>query len=208
MEFEGPTEIYQLARRLHTAITAKLTTTTIVGPFITTQARFDAALADARRDLLVLSPAPDQAARIVEAHEALQALAAERAVINSSTPRGDAMELAEVMFAPIVQRVASINRETGEAVSLVTQGMSRVLIAIVSAAPDIARAAMGKVQQCEGFNEQDAATLIINYGAGILPVFQQEMQRITVSTRAAREAFLRETDKHLDGRLPVLRNEQ
>lgn len=208
VEFEGPTEIYELARRFHRNIVARLAIVTIVGPFLTTQARFDSALAEARQALALSSSPSDQATRVLEAHDALQALAAERATIRVAALPSDAMGLAEAIFAPIVQRVESIHHETGEAIAMITQGLSSVMVSIISATPSIAINATRKVQQCEDFNEGDAAALMFNYGSGSLTLFQAEIDRISNVVRNARDEFLKETDKHLDGRLPVVRSER
>lgn len=118
------------------------------------------------------------------------------------------MEIAKAIFAPLVQRVGSVHHETGENVQTITRGISTIVVAIISTTPNVAMNAMRKVQQCEGFDQRDAAALILNYGAGSLDAFRAEMHRITVSVREARDVFLRETDKHLDDRLPALRDER
>ncbi|GAO08447.1 hypothetical protein [Streptomyces lydicamycinicus] len=207
VELEGPSEIYDIAKKFSSSVNGRLVGAAIVGPFISAQGKFDYLLAEARRDVLLQGADSEQAACVIRAHEALQRLAAERRRIGQTDPSVELTQLSDAICAPMVQSVSSVDSGVGESISLLLQGLGGVVVAIYSDVPMEAADAVSKVQECDAFSERDATSLLFTFGTGFLPVLQRLLNDQIEPTRQLRRDFLNATDRYLDGRLPVPRGE-
>lgn len=207
VELEGPPEIYEFARKFFSNVNACLILAAMVGPYIASQDKFDYALAEARCDVALQGSGSERLACVIRAHEALQALAAERGRMFCADPPVEMVQLCDVIFGPLVQRASSVNAGLGESIAKITQGFGEATASMMSAAPVATLDAMRKVQECDGFSEKDAAALVFIFGTGGLPVLRRILDGQTEVTRQLRRDFLNATDGYLDGRLPVPRGE-
>ena len=204
VEFEGPASIYRIARRMDEVLTERLLLSAMIHPFMRAQRKFDRELAEAQRNIAEAAPgaAPPRALLVVEAKDALEELCRERFSTQVEPLPDSVMETAMMLFAPFIQGAGAGNRE---AMGMIAQGIVRMLLPSVSAMPTLVVNAQRKLQDCGAFDERDIGGLITLYVSGMATTAEGSLRWFRNSFREVRVAFLKETDKHLESRLPVPR---
>ncbi|MGY1428879.1 hypothetical protein ACW69I_11440 [Streptomyces sp. MN12] len=171
--------------------------------FVVIQRKFDAELAEAQRAIAVATgAAPARALRLVDANEALEELSSRRFAAQAVTPSNALMEQAMMLFAPFIQSAGRANRE---AMSMFSQGIARIMLSAAEGSLEAFVNAQRKLASCDAFDEGEVGGLIVISASRMVSTFEGSFRWLKRSFREAREAFVKETDKHLDSHLPVSR---
>ncbi|MFF5472325.1 hypothetical protein [Streptomyces achromogenes] len=205
VEFEGPAEVFCMARKMNQVLIERLIFSAFIKPYVSAQRKFDRALAEAQRESALVSPGgvSEQSSRVLEANQSLESLPSASAAARSSVAvPDDAMATAMMISAPFVE---SAGREHRESLSLIAQGIARIVVSASIEMPEEMSAAHVKLQACEELDEGDVAALIVNRVARFMPAFEQILSGLSDAFQEERKKFILETDKHLDARLPVPR---
>ncbi|WP_327744729.1 hypothetical protein OHO28_29580 [Streptomyces europaeiscabiei] len=204
VEFEGPSEIFKLAQRIDRILNLRLYLSAFITTYMAAQRKFDRALAEAQREIASIDSgeAPAGPLRIIEANQALESLSGQRAAAAAASPPDDLMETAMMLFAPLIQ---SAGREFREPVTLMSQGVAQIVLSAAVAAPAHFSEAERKLRECEAFEPWEIEKLFVNYISGMIPIFEQTLNRSRATFLDARKSFVHETGMHLDAHPSVPR---
>ncbi|GHD21389.1 hypothetical protein GCM10010313_54900 [Streptomyces violarus] len=201
VEFEGPGEIYALARETQKNVARRIALATVAGPMVAAQRNLTLKVAQARRDIALTGSinAPREATRILEARDDLIALAGERVTIAGTSPPEYLVDSTLAALGPFMQGGDPAHRS---ALASVAQGFAQLAASTFAAAPAIVAQAHRSLGEC-GFDGNEIGCLLFSAASGAVPAFEEEFERLRESFNGGRAEFLREAERHLDEPLPV-----
>ncbi|WP_143194861.1 hypothetical protein [Streptomyces sp. CB00316] len=202
VEFDGPPEIFKIARNVDHILTERLILAAFLRPYMVTQRKFDRMLAEARQEIAVTTSGevPARSLRIVEANQSLEALPGQLGATSAASPPESAMHTAMMMFAPFIE---SAGREFREPLALIAEGIARIAVSGSVGAPTQFSDAERKLRECEALDQGEIAALLVIHTSHLISILERDLRRSRDLFREARTAFLQETEKHLEARLPV-----